>query len=330
MFSQNITAPALKIQNICLRYAENQAREALCNVSFELADGKLLALVGESGSGKSTLLRAIAGLEQPKSGTIEINGKIVFSEKQNTPPQDRKVGLVFQEYALFPHLNAASNIAFGLPKHKKNHSKTIVADMLETVGLKNMGSRYPHQLSGGEQQRIALARAIVAEPSLLLLDEPFSNMDESLKDQLRDEVINILKKINTTTILVTHDARDALSVADLIAVMRSGQLMQVDTPNMLYHNPVNEHVARFFGALNVFGKDKKFGIRPHDIRFGKPLQQTHFSFKGKILQHIFMGNYMKIVLQTNDGTRFIAHSNAKINTTDEIDFYLLEEDILHI
>ncbi len=242
--------PLLQVNGISKRYRSGAAY-AVWRAAFELFPGELLALVGESGSGKTTLLRMIAGLEQPDEGSIALGGHALVDGKKAVPPHERGIGLLFQDYALFPHLTIFENIAFGLRALSKKDQVARVNDMMAVTGLAVDGTRYPHELSGGQQQRVALARALAAHPRLLLLDEPFSNLDTILREQIREEVKEIIAKTGTTAILVTHDIKDALGMADRIAVMDHGCLLQIDTPGAIYHRPVNEYVARLFGKFNV-------------------------------------------------------------------------------
>lgn len=220
------------------------------NVSFDAEPGSITALVGESGAGKSTLLRLIAGLEAPDAGEIQLGGRVVSSEKTVVPPERRGVGLVFQNHALFPHLTVAENISFGISRRPKAERRVEVARLLALVRLVGCENRMPHELSGGERQRIALARTLAPKPALILLDEPFSSLDTSLKARVRDEVRTILRQAGVTALIVTHDAGDALELADRIAVIRRGRILQVDTPEGLYSQPANREVASFFGPCN--------------------------------------------------------------------------------
>lgn len=224
---------------------------AVDQVSFELARGEVLALLGPSGCGKSTILRLIAGFERPDAGAVFIGGHSVATPWQQLAPERRQVGMVFQDYALFPHLTVQQNVAFGLrdlPRSKRFHR---AEQLLEQVGLAGLGRRYTYELSGGQQQRVALARAMAPNPALLLLDEPFSNLDTALRQRMREEIRAILKESDITAIIVTHDQKDAFVVADRIAVMNQGKLLQVDTAQKVYTRPATEFVASFIGHNNM-------------------------------------------------------------------------------
>lgn len=225
-------------------------RAAVHAFDVRVEPGELLALVGESGSGKTTLLRLISGLEHADAGTIELAGKVITGSNRHVSPEERGVGLVFQHHALFPHLTVARNVTFGLRKKSTAAQREILEELLSLVGLPGYGSRFPHELSGGERQRVALARALAPGPGLLLLDEPFSNLDPQWRISIRDETRRILKQRGSTAILVTHHTQDALSVADRIAVLHEGVLQQTGTPHQIYHAPANERVASLFGVCN--------------------------------------------------------------------------------
>jgi len=222
---------------------------AVESVSFRLERGQFLALLGPSGCGKTTVLRMIAGLERPDSGAIELAGRIVSDDRTFTPPDRRRVGLVFQDYALFPHLTVAENVAYGLPRGKERHAR--VSELLALVGLDGYGERYPRELSGGQQQRVALARALAPQPDVLLLDEPFSNLDVALRTQVREDVQRIIREAGVSAVLVTHDQDEAMSLADCIAVMFAGRIHQFGTPRALYEAPVSRQVAQFLGDANL-------------------------------------------------------------------------------
>jgi iron(III) transport system ATP-binding protein len=223
------------------------ARMVLNDIGFHLHDGTIACLLGASGCGKTTVLRCIAGFEQIVEGEIIINGAVVSRPGYRVPPELRRIGMVFQDYALFPHLTVARNVAFGLHGASDAARSTRVAELLEIVGLGAMAHRYPHELSGGQQQRVALARALAPRPALMLLDEPFSNLDVEMRERLSIEVRDILKSQNTTTILVTHDQNEAFTFADEIGVMMNGSVAQWATSYALYHEPANRQIAEFIG-----------------------------------------------------------------------------------
>jgi iron(III) transport system ATP-binding protein len=228
---------------------------AVNQVSLTLHQGELLGLLGASGCGKTSLLRLIAGFERPQSGTIELAGQMVAGHGQWLPPERRDVGMVFQDYALFPHLTVAKNVAFGLQQpRRQRHSapqiQALTAAAIARVGLSGLEQRYPHQLSGGQQQRVALARALAPQPALVLLDEPLSNLDIQVRLRLRQEIRDILKTSQTPAIFVTHDQEEALSMCDLVAVMHQGQLEQIATPAALYQTPKSQFVAEFVTQAN--------------------------------------------------------------------------------
>jgi iron(III) transport system ATP-binding protein len=222
--------------------------------------GEVVCLVGHSGCGKTTLLKIISGVDAPDDGTIHINNMQVAGNQGFIEPENRKVGVVFQDYALFPHLTIEQNVMFGLRKAPKVQAKKRAQEMLALVSLEHMADKYPHMLSGGEQQRIALARALAPEPDILLMDEPFSNLDRNLRDQLRHDTISLLRKLGTTVIFVTHDAEEALSTGDKIVLMRGGQILQVGSPRELYDQPRCRYTADFFCDYNVVHGTIKSGL----------------------------------------------------------------------
>jgi ABC-type Fe3+/spermidine/putrescine transport system ATPase subunit len=234
----------LRLENISKNYGSVRAVE---NVSLELSD-ETLALLGPSGCGKSTLLRVIAGLEQPDSGSLYLRERDIT----NVPPQSRGFGMVFQDYALFPHLNVEKNIAFGLAGQSSAEKTKRVGELLELVGLANYEKRRIHELSGGEQQRVALARAIAPKPAILLLDEPLSNLDLTLRDTLKQELRSILSSLGIGAVYVTHDQGEAFALSQRIAVMKQGSIVQVAAQSELYNHPGNPWVARFLGHPNLY------------------------------------------------------------------------------
>jgi iron(III) transport system ATP-binding protein len=242
------TSPVLELRAISCAYEPN--RPAVRNISFSAREGEILCLLGPSGCGKTTILRAIAGFEPVQSGEIFLSGRLVSSSSDTIPTEERRVGMVFQEYALFPHLRAADNIAFGLGHLARTEREQRVQDMLKLTGLEGVERRYPHELSGGQQQRVALARALVQNPVVLLLDEPFSNLDPDMAGRMRQELHTLLRRMNTTAILVTHDHDEAFAMADRIAVLNHGVVEQLDQPDMIYHLPATPFVADFVGQAD--------------------------------------------------------------------------------
>jgi iron(III) transport system ATP-binding protein len=229
-------------------------------VSFSVAPGRILALLGPSGCGKTTTLRLMAGFEELDGGVIEIDGQQVAGEGRHMPPEKRRAGMVFQDYAIFPHLTVADNVGFGLPRNQ--NKKVIVQETLALVGLEGMGERMPHELSGGQQQRVALARALAPQPAVLLLDEPFSNLDAALRVEVRQEVKDLLKQSETTAVFVTHDQEEALFLGDEIAVMNNGRLEQVGSAETVFHQPRTRFVAQFMGQTDfISGIVEDGGIR---------------------------------------------------------------------
>lgn len=234
----------LSLNNVSVAYQNTQAVQ---NVTFELGVGQIGCLLGPSGCGKTSLLRAVAGFEKVVEGQISLRNQLVSAEHSHVEPEKRRVAVVFQDYALFPHLTVAQNIAFGLHEYTRAQKFQRVTELLMLVGLPGYDRRYPHALSGGQQQRVALARAMAAKPDLLLLDEPFSSLDAELRDDLAKELRVILKHENTTALMVTHDQNEAFAMADVIGVMNQGRLMQWTDAYALYHRPANRFVASFVG-----------------------------------------------------------------------------------
>lgn len=217
------------------------------DISFSLNQGDICCLLGPSGCGKTTLLRTIAGFDPVFAGSISLNGDIISSTEHMAEPEERKIGMVFQDYALFPHMTIGDNIAFGLRKLQDKEKENRVLEMLDLVNMRDLVDRYPHELSGGQQQRVALARALAPRPQMILMDEPFSNLDSELRTHLGLEVRRILKSLNISGILVTHDQKEAFAMADYVGVLNQGRMQQWDTPYNLYHEPANRFVANFVG-----------------------------------------------------------------------------------
>ncbi|MEL0613454.1 ABC transporter ATP-binding protein [Marinomonas arenicola] len=243
-FSSGKALQELNIRDLSVGY---HGQAVVHDVSFDLTAGQIGCLLGPSGCGKSTLLRAIAGFEAVLSGAISLNGEVISSVDYLLPPEQRQIGMVFQDIALFPHLTIADNIAFGLKGMSSRVVSNRVAELLDLIGLVGYEMRYPHSLSGGQQQRVALARAMAPKPKLLLMDEPFSGLDAKLREELVPDIRQILKHEGMSAILVTHDQMEAFAMADTIAVMESGEIHQYGTPYQIYHRPESRFTARFVG-----------------------------------------------------------------------------------
>ena len=241
----------IRATGLQLTYPGRPPVPALREVDLDVDDGTLLAVLGPSGCGKTSLLRCLAGMERPDAGEIHVGDRLVDGAGTHLPPERRAVGLVPQEGALFPHLDVAANIAFGLRGRPRPDRRARVTALLDLVGLAGMGGRRPHELSGGQQQRVALARALAPEPGVVLLDEPFSALDTGLRAELRDEVAGTLRAAGTTAVLVTHDQTEAMTMADALAVMHDGRIVQVGPPAEVYRRPVDEWTARFLGDAVV-------------------------------------------------------------------------------
>jgi iron(III) transport system ATP-binding protein len=257
--------PVLELDHVSHAYGRN---EVVTDLSFSLRQGAIGCLLGPSGSGKTTVLRVIAGFEPVLRGEIRLNGLLVSSAGTHVPPERRQIGMVFQDHALFPHLRVAENVGFGLRGMPEGARAARVAELLGTVGLAHLARKYPHELSGGQQQRVALARALAPRPSLLMLDEPFSNLDIDLRERLSLEVRDVLKRSDTTAVLVTHDQHEAFAMADEIGVLREGRIEQWASAYDLYHRPANRFVADFVGQ-GVLVSGQVVSEREVDIELGR-------------------------------------------------------------
>ena len=239
--------PRLQVKNLVRRY---DGRLVVNDVSLEVHPGQVTCLLGPSGCGKSTTLQLIAGVERQDAGEIWVDGKLVCGETTRIPPERRNIGLMFQDFALFPHLRVAENVAFGLTGDKAQKTVRVI-ELLERVGLAHYQSAYPHELSGGEQQRVALARALAPRPRIMLMDEPFSGLDNRLRDGIRDETLEILRDEDTAVLLVTHEPQEAMRMADNIALMRDGRIVQEGAPYNIYNAPADRDAVAFFSDINV-------------------------------------------------------------------------------
>ncbi|HXV07929.1 MAG TPA: ABC transporter ATP-binding protein [Burkholderiales bacterium] len=265
--------PLVELRGVAHAYAEHRIIDSL---SFAVPRGSIACLLGPSGCGKTTLLRCIAGFEPLAAGEILLDGELVSRPGFMQPPERRRIGMVFQDYALFPHLSVAANVAFGLSRQPRAEREQRMREMLRAVGLADSAHRYPHALSGGQQQRVALARALASRPRLLLLDEPFSSLDVELRERLAGEVRALLKAQDTTAILVTHDQQEAFALADEIGVMRDGRILQWDNAYNLYHRPADRFVADFVGLGNfVPGRVTRGG--QVEVELGALQGELHFA-----------------------------------------------------
>lgn len=301
---------------------------AVKDLNLELAQGEIGCLLGSSGCGKSTVLRAICGFEPLKAGEIFLRDKLVSSVVTQLPPNQRKIGMVFQDFALFPHLNVLENIAFGLQHLPSSQRSAIAMNWLKRVSLADKATAYPHELSGGQQQRVALARAMAPEPDLILLDEPFSSLDIELRERLAGEMREILKANNITALLVTHDQFEAFAIADKVGVMTEGKVLQWDIPYQLYHKPINRYIADFIGRgvfvkgivqannkvkielgeleleedrSNEIGKEIDVLLRADDIQ-----HDDHSNLLAEVVRKTFRGADFLYTLKLSSGTEIYA------------------------
>jgi iron(III) transport system ATP-binding protein len=304
----------LEISNLTLTYPEMDS-PAVNNISLNITKNEIHALVGESGCGKSTTIRMIAGLEIPSSGEIKYKGQLLNRTGYLVPPQKRNIGMVFQDNSLFPHLTVKENILFGI-KDKSQRTKERSDYFLNLTGLNGLGGRYPHEISGGQVQRVALSRALAPEPELILMDEPFNNLDIRIKRNMLEEVGKILRKTDTTCLFITHEKSEAFILANRITVMRMGTLLQTAKPPELYKSPGDTYVAEFFGRanhipvkLNEDKFDTPFGIIPIPVSLkGKKFNESGFlvhrpwdvkisadgDFEIEIINSYFFGDYQEV------------------------------------
>jgi iron(III) transport system ATP-binding protein len=319
-----VSSPALSLERVSHAFGEVQA---VADLSLVVAPGEVVCLLGPSGCGKSTVLRLAAGLEEVQTGRIVINGRLVGAASIHVPPESRNVGLVFQDFALFPHLTICNNVGFGLRAADPARRRETILAALGDVGLAHLEQAFPHMLSGGEQQRIALARALAPQPRLVLLDEPFSGLDTRLREQVRDVTLEALRKSGTATLMVTHDAEEAMFMADRIAVMRDGRIVQEGTPIDLYRHPSSLFVAAFFGEINRLGGTARggevatrFGPVPAALADGAPAEVVirpeaiHVSLAGesdgkvpaRVVSAHPLGRSTRLVLALDDGLKIKA------------------------
>lgn len=317
--------PLIEVKNIDCRY---RGETIIKDLSLHANEGNLVCLLGPSGCGKTTVLRAIAGFEPVYSGHIKISNRTVSKPGFTEVPEKRQLGMVFQDYALFPHMTVMDNVCFGLRQHTKEQQQKIANETLGLVGMQDYGRRYPHELSGGQQQRIALARALAPKPNAILMDEPFSNLDVEMRKRLSTEIRDILKGLGITGIMVTHDQDEAFALGDMVGVMKDGKILQWDTPFNLYHEPNNRFVADFIGQgvfidgvmvtpseiqteFGIINADRAYNwpenspveilLRPDDVIYDPegPLQ-------GQVTQKAFRGAEIMYTLELETGSKVLS------------------------
>lgn len=318
-----MTAPVISARDVHVAFG---GVRALDGFSLDVPTGSLVALLGPSGCGKTTALRSIAGFQQVDGGTIEIRERVVTGTGVFVPPEKRRVGMVFQEFALFPHINVAENVGYGV---RGSDRVSRVAETLKLVGLVGYENRFPHELSGGEQQRVALARALAPEPDVVLLDEPFSNLDAPKREQMRRELRRIIHRAGVTAVFVTHDQAEALAIADLIAVMRDGRVVQYGAPDEVYGAPVSPWIARFLGDAVTFdgvvshgAVATPIGAVGADLAEGTPaivmirpewvLPTPSATGQGKIIDREFYGHDQRVEIRMTGGASIEALVSGRV------------------
>ena len=309
----------LEVKNLAKFY--NSSYPIIKDLTFSVKKGELISFLGESGSGKTTFLKCLAGLEGINAGSISLNSNFLNNEKTFMKPQKRKIGFVFQDYPLFPHLNILDNITFNLERKYKSKLDYI----LKLTGLQFLVERFPHEISGGEQQRACIARALIREPELLLLDEPFSNLDSTIKESMKEEIFKIVKETNTTTILVTHDINDALNISDRILIFKAGILQQYDDPVKMYCEPANCYCAEVLGDMNkLFHKNETYYIRPEKVN----ISDKRSKYRVKIEKCFFQGKEYKVKGRINNEIwHFFSKSPIKEDSNVYVNFP--EKDLIY-
>ena len=320
----------LELKNI--KHSFTRDNEVLKDISLQVNRGEIITILGPSGCGKTTLLRIIAGLEEQSAGTVSIDNELVSGHLNHVNTEERNIGLVVQERALFPHLSIVNNVKFGIKGTNKNNTERAMS-LLKLFSVERYAKNYPHEISSGEQQRVALARSIISQPDLLLLDEPFSSLDLNLREEVRDETLHLLQKSNISVIIVTHDPFEAMFISNHINIFdKSGSIVQSGTPNDLYNNPKNSYVTGFFGETNKFegvvkeshiyppvGKIKTPGnlegekvvvhIRPQGVKLNKQPTPVN-GIKGTVMASKLMGSFSFIHLSVLDNNNEVVHVHS--------------------
>jgi len=315
----------LSFRDVSFSYGQDRVVD---KVSFDIEAGEIVCLLGPSGCGKTTSLRLAAGMEAPTDGEIWLNGECVSSPKKATPPETRGIGFLFQEFALFPHLSVLDNVGFGLRHLPQDEKKARALKLLKAVGLSGFADKFPESLSGGEQQRAALARALAPRPRLVLMDEPFSNLDPQLRDQVRDLTLNLLRKFDAAGLIVTHDAADAFRLADKIAVQKEGRILQMAMPQEIYDSPQDPDVAAMLGPLNIRRDgDRLIAVRPHDVHMNGSGNDFEFSADVISVRAAGAAWLCKLVLETGeDWEALITQDEAP--ETGQYNFFVRQADLM--
>jgi len=320
----------LDVKNLHHSYGEI---EALNNLNLSINNNSIVSILGPSGCGKTTLIRVIAGLEEIQKGEIFLEKKLVANNKFNTPPEERPISYVFQDFALFPHMSVLENISFAAGS--KSNKKKLIEQVVKLSKVDNFLSKYPHSLSGGEQQRVALARSIAVQPKLLLLDEPFSDLDSNLKREIIDDTLHLINSLESSAIIVTHNAEEAMFLSDTIVVMDKGHIVQIGTPHEIYFNPVNIYVASLFGETNIFESKiinnecltplgvvsshnlpnnelVNVVIRPEAIKLHSEKSPLLTPYSGIVVDSKFLGNNAIVHMTVNDDKNIKHHIHSKV------------------
>ena len=286
----------LEIKNLKKIFCQGNVCVA-SDINLEVREGEIFTILGKSGSGKSSLLRMVAGFEKPDSGEIILDSNTLYNQNIDLEPKNRELSIVFQNYALFPHLSVFENVIFG---YEKNGAKDA-EELLQKVDIFQIKDRYPHEISGGQQQRVALARALIRKPKLLLLDEPLSNIDMELRSFLRKELKEMIKAFNITALFVTHDKEEAFFMSDRIAIIDRGEILQIDAPEALYKYPNSYGCASFLGKINIIERDgKKVGVRPESIKVSQSGE-----IEATVIDTIYHGFYNEVLFDTHLGKLLI-------------------------
>ncbi len=306
-------AVSVSLQHLHKDFADKVALE---DVSLEIEPGTFLVLLGPSGSGKTTLLRCLAGIERPTSGVIAIGGEVVASARAFVPPERRGLAMVFQDYALWPHLTVRKNIAFSMTTSSlaKSQRNDRVDDLLARVGIAPLAERFPNQLSGGEQQRVALARALAADAGLILFDEPLSNLDADRRDQLRIEIATLTRATGATVVYITHDQSEAFALADRVGVLNKGRLIQIDTPEAIYRKPANAFVARFTGVAGEFPVTVVEACGPHHYEVALPFAPDE-RLEALALERFDPGDAMSLFVRAAGVSLMLAGNSRGVHGT---------------